>query len=352
MKKVLLTIVGLTMLWGCQSIDYLSIDYLLPAEMSFPNQLRKVAVVNNMPQEAPITLNRQFTDMPDVNARLQYHKTQYYSGDSKIATESLAQALADGDYFDTVIICDSALRAGDKEERQQALTNDEVKELTQQLGADFLISLENLELRAVSKAEPDAYMGMFVASTDVKVSPTVRVYLPQQSPRLPVNKIDSIFWQGFGDDLNESIHELPNNQLLVREASLFAGEFIAKTFVPYWETANRFYFPNGSVTMRDAAFYVKEDKWEEAVRLWQKSFDESKSAKKKMYASYNLALGSEMLDDIDKAIEWATKSQQYAIQANQGEVAQLASIYLQQLNTRKQSFASVKMQMQRFNEDF
>ena len=38
MKKVLLTIVGLTMLWGCQSIDYLSIDYLLPAEMSFPNQ--------------------------------------------------------------------------------------------------------------------------------------------------------------------------------------------------------------------------------------------------------------------------------------------------------------------------
>jgi len=71
-----------------------------------------------------------------------------------------------------------------------------------------------------------------------------------------------------------------------------------------------------------------------------------------MYASYNLALGSEMLDDIDKAIEWATKSQQYAIQANQGEVAQLASIYLQQLNTRKQSFASVKMQMQRFNEDF
>ena len=195
-------------------------------------------------------------------------------------------------------------------------------------------------------------MGMFVASTDVKVSPTVRVYLPQQSPRLPVNKIDSIFWQGFGDDLNESIHELPNNQLLVREASLFAGEFIAKTFVPYWETANRFYFPNGSVTMRDAAFYVKEDKWEEAVSLWQKSFDESKSAKKKMYASYNLALGSEMLDDIDKAIEWATKSQQYAIQANQGEVAQLASIYLQQLNTRKQSFASVKMQMQRFNEDF
>ena len=38
-----------------------------------------------------------------------------------------------------------------------------------------------------------------------------------------------------------------------------------------------------------------------------------------------------------------------ALQANEGEVAQLAGIYLQQLNTRKQSYASVKMQMQRFN---
>lgn len=349
MKKVLLSLFGLTLLWGCQSIDYLTIDYLLPAEMSFPNELRKVAVVNNVVENAPTRLASQFTDEPDVNARMQYLKTQYFSGDSKIATEALAQALADGDYFDTVIICDSALRAGDREERRQALTREEVSELTQQLGADFLIALENLELRSVSKAEPDYYTGIFVASTDVKVASTIRVYLPKQTARTPINKVDSIFWQGFGDDINESVHGLPNQQTVVREASHFAGEFIAKTFVPYWESATRYYFSNGSVLMRDAAVYVKEDRWDEATTLWQKAFDESKSNKKKMYASYNLALGHEMLDNIDQAIEWATKAQQYALQANEGEVSQLAGIYLQQLNTRKQSYASVKMQMQRFN---
>ena len=207
-------------------------------------------------------------------------------------------------------------------------------------------------MRVESRATPDPYFGLFVANTDVKVAPTIRIYLPQQSPRTPINKVDSIFWQGFGDDINGAVHDLPNQQTIIREASTYAGEFIAKTFVPYWQSANRYYFTNGSVAMRDAVIAVKEDKWEEAVNLWQKAFDSNKSAKKKMYAAFNLALGHEMLEQIDEAIDWATKSQQYATQTSQMEVAQLASVYLQQLRDRKQSYASVKMQLQRFEEDF
>lgn len=352
MKKVLFLLFSVTLFWSCQSIDLLSIDYLMPAEMSFPNQLRKVAVVNNMSASAPPTLVSQFVDKPDVNSRLLYQKTQYFSGDGKTTTEALAQALADGDYFDTVIICDSALRASNNEETPRALTLDEVYNLTTQLDADFLISVENIEMRVESKATPDPYFGLFVANTDVKVAPTIRIYLPQQSPRTPISKVDSIFWQGFGDDINGAVHDLPNQQTILREASTYAGEFIAKTFVPYWQSANRYYFTNGSVAMRDAVISVKEDKWEEAVNLWQKTFDSSKSTKKKMYAAFNLALGHEMLEQMDEAIDWATKSQQYATQASQAEVAQLASVYLQQLRDRKQSYASVKMQLQRFEEDF
>ena len=32
---------------SCQSLEQISIDYLQPADLSFPPQLRKVAVVNN-----------------------------------------------------------------------------------------------------------------------------------------------------------------------------------------------------------------------------------------------------------------------------------------------------------------
>ena len=37
------------LLGGCQTVEQLSIDYMLPAEVSFPPSLKRVAVVNNMP---------------------------------------------------------------------------------------------------------------------------------------------------------------------------------------------------------------------------------------------------------------------------------------------------------------
>lgn len=37
------------LLGGCQTVEQLSIDYMLPAEVSFPPILKRVAVVNNMP---------------------------------------------------------------------------------------------------------------------------------------------------------------------------------------------------------------------------------------------------------------------------------------------------------------
>ena len=34
---------------ACQTIEQLSIDYMLPAEISFPENLKRVGIVNNMP---------------------------------------------------------------------------------------------------------------------------------------------------------------------------------------------------------------------------------------------------------------------------------------------------------------
>lgn len=47
---------------GCQSIEQLSIDYMLPAEVSFPSALRRVAVINNMP---PIPDNKLILEEND-----------------------------------------------------------------------------------------------------------------------------------------------------------------------------------------------------------------------------------------------------------------------------------------------
>lgn len=119
--------------------------------------------------------------------------TNYYNGDAAITTESLAEALANENYFEEVVICDSALRSKDINPRESTLSRDEVLELTQNLDVDFLIALENIQMRSNRKISYMPDWGVFLGTVDVKVYPTVRIYLPnRKGPMVTVNSNDSI----------------------------------------------------------------------------------------------------------------------------------------------------------------
>ena len=106
------------------------IDYLVPAEVSFPSELRRVAIVNNMSETPENKLIKSDSSKKDGEIA---RDVVYYNGDAKIATESLAESIAQGNYFEEVIICDSALRANDKSARESTLSQEEVKELKEKL---------------------------------------------------------------------------------------------------------------------------------------------------------------------------------------------------------------------------
>ena len=146
-----LLLMGSLLLGSCQSVEQLSIDYMLPAEVSFPATLKRVAVVNNMPNvpdnKLIISEEEQKKSENEV-ARL----TNYYNGDAAITTESLAEALANENYFEEVVICDFCPpEVKTSTPRESTLSRDEVLELTQNLDVDFLIALENIQMRSNRK---------------------------------------------------------------------------------------------------------------------------------------------------------------------------------------------------------
>ena len=151
MKKKLLyclATIGLLCLNACQTVEQLSIDYMLPAEVSFPANLRRVGIVNNMPDNPD---NKLITSSEDKNKDKTEiaRRTDYYNGDPKITTETLAESIANENYFDLVVICDSALRSQDRAPREATLSSEEVVQLTHDLGVDFLIALENVQFRSL-----------------------------------------------------------------------------------------------------------------------------------------------------------------------------------------------------------
>lgn len=351
-------------LGGCQSVEQLSIDYMLPAAVSFPSSLKRVAIVNNMP-EVPdnklITSEEDKTKGETEVAR----KIDYYNGNATATTEALAEALANENYFNEVVICDSALRSKDIAPREGTLTRDEVNELTQDLNVDFLIALENVQMRVIQKINYLSEFMSYQGTVDVKVFPTVKVYLPNRNgPMVTVNGNDSIFWEEFGTSDAYIRSHLIGEKEILKEASTFAGTIPVKQLLPYWKTATRYMFTGGSVNMRDAAVYVREKRWDKAIDLWKQNYL-TKKGKQKMQAAYNIALGYEMQDSIETATNWALKAQSEArevekidkrnlTQLNREDLPNyvLTSLYVAELQERKEGIARLSMQMKRFSDDF
>lgn len=367
MKKNLLycmATIGFLCLNACQTVEQLSIDYMLPAEVSFPENLKRVGIVNNMP-DTPDNKLITSTEEQKKNETEIARRTDYYNGDPRIATETLAEAIANENYFDLVVICDSALRSKDITPREATLSGEEVIQLTQDLGVDFLIALENVQFRSLRKVSYLPDWRVFYGTVDVNVYPTVRVYLPSRKiPMVTVNCSDSIFWDASSSSETQIFNELITEKDMIQQASEFAGTVPVKYLLPYWQTAKRYLFTGGSVNMRDAAIYAKENNWPEAIRLWQMEY-EQKKGKKKMSAAYNIALGYEMQDSINTAYDWALKAQQVAKEIDEVDKKEAAhllasdipnyimtSSYVSELLERKNGLVRLNVQMKRNNDDF
>lgn len=347
------------MLGSCQNVRQLSIDYMQPADVSFPNTLKRVAIVNNAPANdasasAGSDQRQEADDMPQQPRR--------YQGNAAITAESLAQALAEESYFDEVIICDSALQEKDRPlNAAQPLSTDEVNRLVNSLNVDFLISLEDIQLSAQRKISFLPDWDMFYGTIDVKVFPTVRVYLPnRKNPMVTISPNDSIFWEEAGNSERDINARLIGEQEMIDQASEFAGTLPVKHLLPSWKTATRYLFCGGSVNMRDAAVYAQEGNWESAIELWKAQY-ESKQGKKKMQAAYNIAVGYEMQDDIDSALQWAQKAFRIAMEIDKADDGLpdketlkdkpnyiLTALYVNELQERQNSIKLLDLQMNRF----
>lgn len=331
--------------YSCISLDQVSIDYMQPAQINFPPQIKKVAVVNNT---TDLKIKGDISKRTSKDGNIILEST--CQGNAKKVSEELAQNIAKANYFDIVSICDSALRENDRFERDQELTKNEVQKLTSDLNVDLLIAVEDITIKRSQKME--VMPNFFHAVVDVKVAPLIRIYIPNRNkPMVSIQPQDSIFWEGYGDTEAKAIKELKEEKQL-DEASLFAGTLPCKYILPTWNKVNRYYYINGSFELKDATIYVRENNWDKALELWQTAYN-SKNKRIKYRAAYNIALYYELNDNIDKAIEWAEKAEQLLEQKGDKTFNTfITKDYISKLQTRKTEIQTLNVQMSRFKDNF
>lgn len=362
MRKTFIISLCTILLTACQSVQQISIDYMVPAEINFPDGLRRVAVVNNGAPQSTITNNNTIKLITD-NSKPEIIT---YQGNSAIATETLAEALANANYFDEVVICDSVLYSETLQNGQPILSGEQIRNLLKELDVDFLISVEKLDLQTAQHIRFIPEWNCYRGVVDMKVSPTINIYIPNRnSPLLSINARDSIFWEQLGTNESYVRSRLINTDEMMKEASTFAGTIPMKYMLPHWKTSVRELNTGGSVHMRDAAIYVRENEWEKAFQLWNNAYSRVKNKKQKMRLAYNIALYYEIIDNFDSAIEWAQKAQKFAHEIDKINERDQNSIsfydipnyvvttrYLEELKERKEALSKLNIQMKRIQEDF
>lgn len=330
MKKsvsLILAVIGVAMV-SCSTMQTVTFDRLEAADVNFPATVKNVAVVNNMP------IYEVGKNHKEISLQLE--------GDGKIASEALAKGIADANYFEQVVICDSALRGKDGEPRANVLlTKDEVKQLATDLGADMIFSFDQVHVQTRPGFILFADYPLPIDAVEGIVTPVVRIYVPnREGPLLVVSKQDTISWE-----INPSL----SDQQIVKEASEYAAYLPINHLLPHWKETTRLYYDGGNVDMRDAGVCVRENDWDGAYKLWKNVYDKKKG-RQQMKAANNIALYYEMKDDFTKAREWAEKALKQAKSGSSDEYH--IYFYIQALLERESKLSRLNVQMQRFNDNF
>lgn len=312
---------------SCSSIQTLTFDQLSPATISFPERVRNVAVVNNMPviPEA----KRTILTLGEMN------------GNGKKSAEMLASALADSKYFNQVMICDSALNETDLAKRR-TLSSQEVMQIAEELDADIVFSLDLVNIQ--TERDEIFYPGLQGSWSVIKakITPVLSLYIPgREEPMNVITKTDSLQWDA---------SMAPSDRQMQEEAASFSAYMLTQMLVPYWQQAERLYYDGGCVEMRDAAVCVRENDWQGAYDLWHSLYEQTRSKKLKVRSAINLALASEMQGDVMQAEKWLKEVEDKIVPGSDEDV--VWKFYAGQLAKRIKEFPHLNSQMSRFGNNF
>ena len=318
--------VWMGVLSSCTSLEVLSFDQLNPAKISYPESISHVAVVNNMP-ETPEYRKPGIITLGDLDAP------------GKKSAEMLAGALADSKYFDQVMICDSVVHPANG---AASFSQPEVARLAEGLDADLIFSLDRVSVH--TRKEEVYYPGLAAPwpVLRMQVKSVASVYVPSRMAPVQVLSV--------ADSADYDIQMLSSDKQLLEEGTRMAVAGLCRQMVPYWTTADRLYYNGGTVEMRDAGVYVKEHNWEQACEQWKLLYDRSKAKGMKFRAAFNLALGNEMLGDLQEALNWLKKSR--ALIDTGSDEERIVKFYESQLEQRTRDLMYLNTQMGRFQNKF
>ncbi len=323
---------------SCKNSYVITIETQKPAEITFPDQIRGVVVVNNavsQPSDGMVDLK--------INKKAQ-DKDQKFDLDTVLqnATVVMAKNIQNENYYEEVYVREKTLRKDNEWLALGEITKETRDSIYEKTGCNIIVSLDRLifdvQQAVVDTTENYTFASGFVfLYINARATMTCSVYLDGREKHLTSFSIqDSAIFSNTTVSDNSLIYkEIPG--YMIQQAASFVGEKAASYFTPTWEIADRMIYSSMNSRMQEADKYFKNHKWDNARLIWMELYEEKDDFKQKGRLAMNIAVSYEMEDQLDVALDWANRAKKYYDQITSGkakEDQELNKVYILALNKR------------------
>lgn len=341
MMRSAFCLLSVCLLASCSSVNYMGIETYNAAEVTFPENVGRILVVNNaLPQPEKSGYEYKLFGTVQDTARMEADSALFD------ACRGLGKAIVNASFFNDVLLYHEPTRKDTRYYEDIKLTEDQVEALCNETGTDAVIAVDRLLFE--TKKDVVAYAEGYVSGDlDVKISGVIRAYLPgRPNPLATVYMSDSLFWGESAGNLVMLERILPPTTDAIRAAGEYIGMKASPNFVPHWADETRWYYTGIGARWKEATAYAESEKWDKAMERWSYLYKNSSKAKNRAKAAANIALCHELKNELKEAHEWASKSYDL-FKKNGGEDssnAKLLSLYVEVLSNRIHSDKKLNMQ--------
>ncbi|MCT4638455.1 MAG: DUF6340 family protein [Bacteroidales bacterium] len=310
---------------ACNSVSYINVEVLKPAEIKLPNKYSNAAVVvssyNNDQKYTGIEALMFTKDVVDS-----YHEQCSEAVKSSIG---YSYTFESSDYIPLFKL--SRKLNGDT---IPFLSVETLKGIRAKYNTDIVIGLDYLrpglaftgETRKPVNVQRGYLEGLW------------RLYDARTGEIIDTHSFsDSVTIRGYQGDL--AYYDFVQYIVLsgLDKKAFDNGVSYARRIAPYWGVETRKLYYQGHIEMGRALSFAQDNKWRKAEHIWKEL---SKRSNKKLKAScyFNLAVASEVMGDYDKAFEYLKKSKEI-------KSTSLINEYRDKLRKRKSDVLKLDYQM-------
>ncbi len=340
--KFILLAVGAVFLTSCTSLLYTSLDVLHPAKVAFAPDANNLLIVNNT-----------------VNQPANYgHKTELINQNAKsvnISTDStsmfclgaLLEDLEGKDFFSSVNLIPNSVNKSNDFFNITDLDEKTVKDLCTANHTNVILSLDNIK---VSDDLTESYLvdnATFLASLELRFESTWSIHYLNRPEVTKIQFKDTVSWEAESYHRKDTMKGLPKRADALVDGALTVGHNCINRFVPYWDKVDRYFFNSKNKLMKQGMDSVYVKNWKSAISSWEKVLSTEKSASLRGQAANNIAIGYEILGDMDKAMEYAVTSLKSfgELKVIDYDTVLRISDYVTELNQRRSEVPILKKQL-------